>query len=129
MRTYLNQPDELAHYGVLGMKWGVRKNASAASVAKATSKAKNKMLKLDAKADKARKDALDMKYSRFYTTMEALNAQRAADRSAHKAYKWYEKSSEILGKKTMADLKNDKGVDLGKKYASWRLHELEPWRI
>lgn len=35
MNEYYNDPNELYHYGVLGMKWGVRRGKYANTVSKA----------------------------------------------------------------------------------------------
>ena len=50
MWTYTNT-DELCHYGVIGMKWGVRTARATGKVAKATGKAIGKSAKRIAKRD------------------------------------------------------------------------------
>lgn len=110
--------NELMHYGVLGMKWGVRKNPS-----KAYSKATGKQTKLDqkvstkkqkydkasmkankgvstrylkkqARADKLQSKADRKKYGLFTSAKKAAKLQVKADRAQYKAnkIKWhYEK--------------------------------------
>lgn len=46
----------LEHYGVLGMKWGVRKSATQAERKSAATKAQEKLKRLDAVANKKRRE-------------------------------------------------------------------------
>lgn len=74
MNEYYNDPNELYHYGVLGMKWGVRRGKYANTVSKAyreRDKRASKSQKLRQKADVARGN------------MDRLNAtqKRLSDRS------------------------------------------------
>lgn len=55
LRENQNGSNELYHYGVKGMRWGVRKNPD-----KAYSKASNKLRKLDAKLNKLTNKSVDI---------------------------------------------------------------------
>lgn len=116
--------DELYHYGVLGMKWGVRRGNSA----KAYGKASKKLRRLDRKADKAVEKAYDAKAkadkkaSSFFASeksarkadFKAQKAQRKAIVRANKARKWLHEMDATF-KKTPESLSKDQ-IELGKKY-------------
>lgn len=89
--------DELRHYGVVGMKWGVRRG----NVDKAYAKASKKLERLDRKVQKREakyQKRLD-KYNKskfsispYSTKKQAPKLQKAAykhERQVRKAAKWY----------------------------------------
>ena len=109
---------ELRHYGVLGMKWGVRKGRVKESYAKAS----KKLAKLDQSAQKKLAKAsrlttkADTKFL-FRTSYQDMadSARRKAFNTARKAKKWVD-SMEDTFKDTPIKITNDQ-INIGKKYA------------
>ena len=119
-----NNKNELKHYGVLGMKWGVRRGKTA----KAYQKASKKLKKLDDRVTEAENEVIkrSAKYdsalsSRFASTRRQEKAHRKVTEAAagyrkslRKANKWY-KSMESTFANTDIKL-NSEQVKQGKKY-------------
>ncbi len=131
--------EDVQHYGVLGMKWGVHKNPE-----KAYSKAIDKLEKLDAniakkeqKAFKAQKKFVrrqrrakhailfkDQKYERASRSIKKANKKyRKAQMATVKAKRWYDAVEKAFKDVNIASLDPSK-TDVGKKYVDMKLNQI-----
>lgn len=124
MNYILNNNGELYHYGVVGMKWGVRRG----NTSKAYEKASKKLKKLDAKADRLmdkayeKKAKADKKASSFFASEKSarkadFKAQKALRKSVvatRKAQKWLN-TMDATFKNTPEKLSKEQ-VDMGRTY-------------
>ena len=115
---------ELYHYGVLGMKWGVRRG----NTAKAYAKASKKLSKLDSKVDKAeakarkKKGQADAAAASMFVSDKRMakretKAKRASAKAAirlRKAERWY-KSMEKTFANTDVSMSKEQ-IAMGKRY-------------
>ena len=136
------EQNELMHYGVIGMKWGVHRGNVAQAYAKATSKRKKldnrvvqakkaydkatikantgaaaKYKKLQTKADAMQAKADKKKYGMFSNVKKATELQVKADRAQYKANKYKSKYEQRQANQGSA---NAKYLKAQRKAEKWR---------
>ena len=119
-----NYSSELYHYGVLGMKWGIRRG----NTARAYEKASKKLTKLDRKVDKAealarkRRGQADAAAASVFSTRKSMakaetRSKKASAKAAirnRKAERWYKSMEKAFADTDISMTKEQ--VAMGKRY-------------
>lgn len=118
-------PDELCHYGVLGMKWGVHRasrNYKTAtddagrqkarnSMEKHLSKASKKLNAHNTKTTKLLNKAIKKRYGVFGSNEKYEQTKVKAERAAYKGHKWYKQMEKTFAKQSIVSISNkDKAI-------------------
>ena len=107
----------LAHYGVLGMKWGVRHDRERAYL-RATKKANRLNAKASDKEEKAQKAREKARGSRYGVTsvgravwnrrqLIAGKATHKADKASRRAEKWMESMRDVFSETRLSDIESE----------------------
>lgn len=109
--------DELKHFGVVGMKWGVRKNPSRTygKASKKANKLNRKAAKASNKVDKANKKAESNPSNQQYVD-KAAKKRSSYERKQAKADKWISSMEKTFHKINVSDI-TQKDMVVGKDYA------------
>lgn len=119
--------DELQHYGVIGMKWGVRRGNASRAFAKSSNKAQKlhkKSIKKNLKSAKLQKKAFK-KESRATTEKQYRKARKKQFKATKlnlksaklqkKAMKWEKRMSKEFANVKVSDI-SQQDLEIGKKY-------------
>lgn len=124
--------NEIKHYGVLGMKWGVHrasKKYNKATTKEGRTKASNELKKhmsnaskklnnYDKKTTKQLNNAIKKRYGFFGNEEKYNKAKAKADKTAYKGDKWYKNMNKAFSKQSVVSIsENDQKI--GKKFADY----------
>lgn len=120
------QQNELTHYGVLGMRWGVHRAKRAAAFGnrgKALKRTQRLLRRYDRRMNK---NLLKVKMNKQSAYFESNNYQAkkyvAAKKNAEAAAFVYEKMQSVFSDAVLSTLATRQGVSFGEKYVQWRLY-------
>lgn len=118
--------DELYHYGVLGMHWGVyraKRNAKAGRYGKSLERTNKMLRKYDRRMQrnvfKVRRNILS---EHFQSNDYRARKYKKAKKYAEAATFVYNKMQTVYAKTTLDAFTNNEGVSYGQRYAEWLLY-------